>query len=55
MVKKENLPLLILIASFKLIILNIIISDAFYFLERITANIFIILGVISVIKNKLRT
>lgn len=54
MLKKENLPLLILMASFMLIILNIITSDTFYFgfWSRIIANIFIILGVISVIKNK---
>jgi hypothetical protein len=54
MVKKENLPLLILFARFILIILNIITSDTFYFgfWGRIIANIFIILGTISVIKNK---
>jgi hypothetical protein len=40
MVKKENSPLLILIASFKLIILNIITSDAFYFLGTNYSNYF---------------
>ena len=41
MVKKENLPLLILIPSFMLILLDIITSDTFYFgsCGQITANI----------------
>lgn len=51
--KKENLPILILIASFVLIILNIFTSGEFDFgfWLRIIANIFLILGMIKLIKN----
>ena len=52
--KKEKIDVLILIVSIILIILNIFTSDKFDlgFWMRITANIFIIFGIIRLIKNK---
>jgi uncharacterized membrane protein len=52
--KRENIPLLILIASFVLIVANIITSDEydFGFWARIIANVFIILGVFKGVKVK---